>query len=161
MVSIQARIEGIIDVGILVLSHCENPAETDMLSFLTKALKKQIIAIIPYSAFLGAYHIMTNYLKTDRVETANRLITTAMISRDIFHQTINSEHIKYALENAAQLRIDSWDGYLLSLMNQFQTNIIYSIDKKLEKICNVINPISDKIMEKYYEWLAQRLKKRK
>ena len=90
MVSIQARIEGIIDVGILVLSHCENPAETEMLSFLTDVLKKQIIAIIPYSAFLGAYHIMTSYLKTDRAATANRLFTTAMISRDFFYQTIDS-----------------------------------------------------------------------
>ena len=58
MVSIQARIEGIIDVGVLVLSHCENPAEIDMLSFLTKVLKKEIIAIIPYSTFLGSYHFI-------------------------------------------------------------------------------------------------------
>ena len=159
MVSIQARIEGIIDVGILVISHCENPAKEEMLTFLTKVLKKEIIAIIPYSAFLGAYHIMTTYLRTDRNETAKNLINTAMISRDIFHQIIDAENIKYALEKSAQIKIDSWDGYLLSLMNQFQTNLIYSIDKKLEKICNVINPVSNDTMNHYNKWIKQHISK--
>lgn len=146
-------------MGILVLSHCENPAKKEMLEFLTKVLKKKTIAIIPYSIFLGAYHILTRYLRTDQAQTAEKLITTAMIANDIFHPTIDSENIQYALENASKLHVESWDGYLLSIANYYQTNVIFSIDQRLGKFCIIMNPVSEITMEKYYEWLNLQLKK--
>lgn len=158
MVLVEARIDGIIDVGIIVLSHCENPAKEEMLSFFSKILKKEIICIIPYSIFLGAYHILNRYLKVESKKASHQLINTAMIARDTFHQTINEQDIKYSLEKAAELNIESWDGYLLSLMNFYRTNIIYSIDKKLSKTCNVINPVSEETMNKYYDWLREKVK---
>ena len=53
------RVEGVVDVGLIVISHFENPAKGVALEFLSDVLKWRKKCIIPVSTILGAYHVLT------------------------------------------------------------------------------------------------------
>jgi len=63
MHSVKLGYEALVDVGIIVIAHFKNPAReyASKLLFDALTLKKRIL--IPTSTYLGAYIIMTKYLK--------------------------------------------------------------------------------------------------
>jgi len=148
--------EGVVDVGIIVIAHVDNPARIEALNFLKKVLSWEIRAIIPVSAFLGGYHILTRYLKVPRLEAKRALIKTLEIESPAFYEDIKVEAAIDGLEYAATYNIESWDGYLISIAREFNTSIIYAIDKDFKKVPGItlINPISKRTMESYHKWLS-------
>ncbi|MEQ9715159.1 MAG: type II toxin-antitoxin system VapC family toxin [Candidatus Asgardarchaeia archaeon] len=149
-------VEGIVDVGIIVIAHVDNPARSEALNFLKKVLLREIRAIIPISAFLGAYYILTKYLKVPRLDAKRSLIRTLEVETPSFHEDIKVENVIDALDYAATYNIESWDGYLISLAKDFNTDIIYSIDENFKKVPGIvlINPISDEKMKEYHKWIS-------
>lgn len=156
-----SSIEGILDVGPLTIAHFSNPIQKDMIQFLSKILSNQLRIIIPYSCFLGAYHILTRYLKVSRFDSKAALMETLMLESPLFFPQIDHLHILTSLDLASIHNIESWDAYLISLAKGFGTRNIYTIDQKLQKVIdiNVINPLSDEKMQEYHEWLTTKLQK--
>jgi len=153
-------IEGIVDVGLVVIAHFENPAKTYAVEFLKKVLSREIKAIIPITCFIGAYHIMTNYLRVPRLSAKKALVHTLMTRSPALYEDISIDDAIDAIDIAATYNIESWDGYLVALARNLGTKIIFSIDKKLSRVEEiiVINPIPKDIMKKYHEWLSEKLK---
>ncbi|MBO3754959.1 MAG: hypothetical protein FGF53_08835, partial [Candidatus Brockarchaeota archaeon] len=60
-----------------------------------------------------------------------------------------------ALEYAAYYNVESWDGYLVSLARRLGTVTVYSMDKELAKVKEVmvVNPFPEEIVEKYHEYI--------
>ena len=79
----QAGIEGVVDVGIIVISHCENPAKEAALDFLEAVLTGERKCAIPVTAFIGAYHILTRYLRVRGKEAAKELIKTLSLEVEV------------------------------------------------------------------------------
>jgi len=150
-------ISGIVDVGIIVISHFENPARLEALVFLKKVLKREIKALIPVTTFLGAYYIMINCLRLPRKEVKDSLIRTLEVKSPAFYEDVSVEDAILAIDYACIYNIESWDGYLVSLAKRFGCNVIYSIDKKLSRAEGivVINPISEEKMKKYHEFIKK------
>ena len=71
----------LIDVGLIVIAHFENPAWTYARDFLRDVLGLRKKCIVPRTTYFGAYVIMTKYLKIDRKEVAKALVTTLSINR--------------------------------------------------------------------------------
>ena len=46
-------ISGVVDVGIIVIAHFNNPARLEALKFLRKVLKLEIRALIPFSRIVA------------------------------------------------------------------------------------------------------------
>ena len=158
MVEKEIRFKGIVDVGVLVLSHCKNPALNSALIFLNKILKLEIPCLIPTSAFIGAYHILTNFLKVAPIEAKNSLANTLQFKKPIFLENLALNNTQRALELAAKYRIESWDGYIISLMEELNLSTIYTLDtfdfSKLEWI-SAINPIDKMEFSAYQKWLKK------
>jgi len=153
------RIEGVIDVGIIVISHFENPAKESALEFLSDVLKWKRRCIIPTSTILGAYHIMTRYLKVEKVSAYEALTKTLKTRSPAFYEDISVDLALNSLTNALGYNVESWDGYIVSLAKKFKA-VIYTIDLKLirkVKDVPVINPIPEKTFKEYNEWLKKRL----
>jgi hypothetical protein len=55
--------DGVIDVGIIVVSIFKNPLREEAVKFLRDVLLRRRRAAIPVTAILGAFHIATRYLK--------------------------------------------------------------------------------------------------
>ena len=127
-------IEGIIDVGIVVIAHFET------------------------SATMGAYHIMTEYLGVDRFSACKALTKTLETKSPAFYEDISVDMVTDALEYALAYKIESWDGYIVSLAKNHGAVIIYSIDGELAKRVKeveVINPIPGDVMRKYHDFVAE------
>jgi len=155
------RIEGVVDVGLIVIAHFENPAKDAALEFLSDVLKWRRKCIIPTSAVLGAYHILTRYLRVEKVSAYEALTRTLKTRSPAFYEDISIDTAIDSLTNALGYNVESWDGYLITLAKKFRATI-YTIDLELMqkvKEIPVVNPIPDDIFSEYNEWLSKRLRK--
>lgn len=151
-------IDGIVDVGLIVISHCKNPAQKVALDFLKEILTRRKQCLIPVSCFLGAYFILTDYLHIDEDEASKLLRRTLETQSQAFYEDIDTSMGINSLRNASKYLIESWDGYLVAIAKAHSTSKIYSLDKKLERKIddiNVINPLSKKITRKYHKWVSE------
>ncbi|WP_456397059.1 hypothetical protein [Desulfurobacterium sp.] len=105
-------VEGVVDVGIIVIAHFENPAKDYALEFLKDILLWRKRCLIPVTAFLGAYHILTNYLGVEGVSACEALKKTFETKSPALYTNISFELAVEALTNAMGYRIDSWGGSL-------------------------------------------------
>lgn len=157
------EIKGIIDVGIIVVSHFKNPIMRDMIDFLKPILNWEKKVIIPNTTFLGAFHILTSYLRVSKVDAKKVLLNTFSIESPCFINDVSKNVISEALEQAVGYNVESWDGYLVSLGKVFNTDIIYTVDMQLKKVkeMHIINPNSEEKMKEYHNWLVEKMKKKK
>jgi len=157
----EARTLGVVDVGLIVLSHCENPAKEEALSFLEKVLLGEINAKIPVSNFIGAYHILTRYLRVKRELVERELLKTLELRHPSFIPDLTVDHAVAAIKVATKFKIEGWDGYLVSLADALGASIIYTIDQRLTRVkhLSIVIPISKDTLRKYHKWLKEELKR--
>ncbi len=154
------RIEGVVDVGPIILSHFENPAKDAAIEFLSDVLKWRRRCIIPTSTILGAYHILTRYLRVEKVSAYEALMRTLRTRSPAFYENISVEAVLNSLTNALGYSIESWDGYIVSLAKKFRA-AVYTTDLNLiRKVRDVpvVNPIPDEVFDEYNKWLRESLK---
>ena len=151
---------GIVDVGPIVLSHCENPAKAEAIEFITKVLTGEVNAVIPLTTFIGAYHIMTRHLRIKRKDVAEELLKTLQLRSPTFIGDISIDSCISAIRHASEFNIASWDGYIITLAENMGASIIYTIDQKLAKVkhINIVIPISRDTLIAYHEWVKTHLK---
>jgi len=138
-----------------VLSHFENPAKDTALEFLSDVLKWRRKCIIPTSAVLGAYHILTRYLKVEKTSAYETLTKTLKTQSPAFYEDVDVDVVLDSLTNALGYNIESWDGYIVALAKKFKATI-YTIDLKLiKKVKDVpaVNPIPEDVFKEYNRWL--------
>jgi predicted nucleic acid-binding protein len=159
MVSRKIRSLGIVDVSIIVLSHCENPAKEEAVDFIEKIFLGETDAKIPLSDFIGAYHIMTRYLRINRNDVATALLETLNLQSPSFVSDMSLEDVIHALENAITYNIEGWDGYLVFLAEKLGGSIIYTIDQKLVRVkhLSIVIPISEVTVKAYHDWVTSQL----
>ncbi|RLI83509.1 hypothetical protein DRP04_01300 [Archaeoglobales archaeon] len=152
-------IEGIVDVGLIVISHFENPAKDIALEFISDALKWKKKCIIPTSTILGAYHILTRYLKVEKVSAYKTLTKMLETRSPAFYEDVSVDTVLDSLTNALGYSVESWDGYIIALAKKFKATI-YTVDLKLMRKVRdvpVVNPIPEDVFEEYNRWLRARL----
>ena len=122
----------------------------------------EIPCFIPISAIIGAYHILINYLKIAPQDAKNALSNTLQFKKPIFIENLPLNLAKRALILAEKYLIGSWDGYIVSLMEEENLSVIYTLDladfSKIEWI-NAVNPIDATEYDAYQNWLKTSLKK--
>jgi len=120
-------------------------------------LKLEIKALIPTTAFIGAYHILTNYLKVPRKDARDALILTLSTKPKVIYEDVSIIDAINAIEYAAIYKIESWDGYIVSLAKKFGARTIYTIDKRLRKVDEIfaVNPIPEDVIRKYHEFIKK------
>lgn len=126
-------VEGVVDTGIIVVAHFENPAQMSTVNFLSRILEVKAKCIIPTSTFLGAYHIMTRYIGIEGVSAFRALTKTLETRSPALYTDVPIDLTIDALTYANSYRTESWDGYIIALAKAVNAPIIYSLDKVLAK----------------------------
>ena len=56
----------------------------------------------------------------------------------------------------------SWDGYIIELARSLGNRIVYTSDRELERIKDivVVNPFPGNLVKKYHEYIEGRIKRR-
>jgi predicted nucleic acid-binding protein len=152
-------LEGIIDVGCIVVAHFDNPVQKEMIEFLEPVLEGKQSVGIPNSTFMGAFHILTSYLRVSPIDAKKSLMDTFRLESPCFIADIHKEVVTEALELATYYKVESWDGYMVALAKIYGTKIIYTIDKRMKKISEIVVkvPVEEEKMKGYHEWLREKL----
>lgn len=156
------RYDATIDVGIIAIALIENPAQNDALSVLEDALRERIKVLIPLSVILGAYHVLVEVYRSDEKEVTNRLLNLLKARKIMWYETIKKDRVDPILEMASEKHVESWDAYLISIMEDFGIKTIYTTDlKDFSKFpqFDSINPISEENWDKYTKWFEEKIKK--
>src|SRR5579871_5199648 len=107
--------EGVLDVSILIPVCFTNPLTEDSINFLQDVLLQRRKALLPVTALVGAYHIVTNYLGVSRLSTKNILTDLLRTGSEALYPSVTTDIVSRGLEYAATYGVESWDGYLISL----------------------------------------------
>ena len=99
--------EALVDVGIIFLAHFRNPARKYAAQLLLDALTLKTRILIPVSIYLGAYIIMTRYLKLRSVNASKALLKTLSIESPAFYGNLPKVVAKKAIASASELGISS------------------------------------------------------
>lgn len=159
--SVKLGLEGVVDVGIIVIAHFRNPAREFVARFLQDVLSFRKRIIIPLSAYLGAYVVMTRYLRLKGNRVGAALGETLSVESPAFYENIPKLVAEKAIRAASELNLSSWDCYLVELARELAIPKIYSVDEELaEKVkeVKVVNPIPRALMEEYHVFLKERIK---
>ncbi len=155
--------EGVVDVSIVVPVCFENPLKKLAAEFLAEILALKRRAVIPVTAVLGAYHIATRYLGAPR-RAVKKILTGMLETRSpALYPQVPPELAAEALDIASTYNIESWDGYLVALAQSLQARIIYTLDKELGRVKEIVavNPFPEQEVEKYHQYLQALIKTRK
>ena len=149
-------VEGIVDVGPVVVAHCDNPIKHKMVEFIADILSGERRAIVPISCFLGAYHVLTRYLRITRQDAARALEATLEIDSPAYHEEISRARAIQAIRFASIYNTQIWDGYLLGLAQTFGTRIIFTLDQNIGKVegFSVVLPLPESDIREYHEWIT-------
>ncbi len=153
-------VEGVVDTGLVAVAHFRNPAREAALSFLSSILRWERRCIIPTSAFIGAYHIMTEYIGVEKVGAYRALSKTLETRSPALHEDISIDMAIDSLAYANGYNMESWDGYMVSLAKGCGASVIYTLDQEMArkvKEVAVFNPVSQETFREYNEWLAEKL----
>lgn len=159
MRSAKLGFEALVDVGIIVLAHFRNPARKYAAQVLLDALTLKKRILIPVSTYLGAYVIMTRYLKLRSSHVARVLLKTLSLESPALYGNLPKAVAEKALASASELNISSWDGYLIELAKELEINKIYTIDEELTKKVKDIeieNPIPRNVMKEYHRYIRKK-----
>ena len=121
-------------------------------------LKRRIL--VPVSTYLGAYVVMTRYLKLRRDRVVKALLKTLSLESPAFYGNIPKTVAEKALASASELNISSWDSYLVELAKTLGISKIYTVDEELAKKVRDIeveNPIPRKVMEEYHQYIREKI----
>jgi predicted nucleic acid-binding protein len=147
-------------VGPVVLAHFQNPAQAEAMRLLSDVLRTKRRCLIPTSTILGAYHVMTRYIRVESAFAADALTRTLSTRSPSFYPDIEVDVANRALSLASGFRIESWDGYLVAVAEKEGAPVIYSTDEELSKkvrSIKVINPFPEDVYREYKDWMRDNL----
>jgi predicted nucleic acid-binding protein len=160
MRSAKLGFEALADVGIIVLAHFRNPARKYAAQLLLDALTLKKRILIPVSTYLGAYIVMTRYLKLRSSHVAKALLKTLSLESPAFYGNLSKAVAEKAIASASDLGISSWDCYLIELAKELGINKIYTIDEELTKKVKDVeieNPIPRNVMKEYHRYIQEKM----
>jgi len=150
----------LVDVGIIVLAHFRNPARKYVAQLLLDALTLKKRILVPVNTYLGAYVIMTRYLKLRSDRVAKALLKTLSVESPAFYGNLPKAVAEKAVATASELNVSSWDGYLIELAKELGINKIYTIDEELARKVRDIeieNPIPRNVMKEYHQYIREKM----
>jgi predicted nucleic acid-binding protein len=119
------------DVGVIALSHADTPVSDEPLRRVRQSIRGEIDAVVPYTAVVGAHHIMTEVYNIPAKE-ASALLTNFTDSRRIDWYASTTPAVE-GLKTAARHGIEGWDGYYVEVARQAGADRILMTDDDFRK----------------------------
>lgn len=127
----------LLDVGVIALAHAGTPVSEPALSYLRDAITGTIEGVIPYTALVGAHHVLSSYYGFSN-ERASQLMRNVMDAKRIHWYDEMPEHIvRSGFSLAGDLNIDGWDGYYARVALEEGVGTILTLDDDFEGVDGV------------------------
>jgi predicted nucleic acid-binding protein len=137
--------EGVVDVSIIVVSLFRNPLGEEAVKFLRDVLSRRTKAAIPVTSVLGRVPRGHEVLKASGSERGEKLVKMLETKSPAFYSRVSLEEVISAIKYATLFRAESWDGYIIELARSLGNHIVYTLDRELERIKDVVvvNPFPE------------------
>jgi predicted nucleic acid-binding protein len=115
--------------------------------------------LIPVSTYLGAYIIMTKYLKRRSDDVAKALLKTVSVESPAFYGNLPKAIVEKAIATTSELSISLWDSFLVELAKEPRIDKIYTIDEEMArkvKDLRIENPILTNVMKEYHQYIREK-----
>jgi predicted nucleic acid-binding protein len=115
--------------------------------------------LIPVSTYLGAYIIMTKYLKRRSDDVAKALLKTVSVESPAFYGNLPKAIVEKAIATTSELSISLWDSFLVELAKEPRIDKIYTIDEEMArkvKDLRIENPILTNVMKEYHQYIQEK-----
>ncbi len=152
-------VNGVVDVSIIVPVCFDNPLRNYAVEFLAKVLRLEEKALVPTTTILGAYHIVTRYLRVPR-RLVKKILTGLVETRSpALYPQVSVREVVEALDIASSYRVESWDAYLVALARKYNARYIYTLDRRLKTIPEIVvkNPFPGELTRQYHEYVRELL----
>lgn len=152
--------EGVADTSIIVPVCFQNPLKMLAVKFLEEALTLKRRIAIPVTAIFGAYHIATRYLRAPRSEVKKILVGLLQTRSPALYPRVDIDVAIDSLDVAAIYKVESWDGYIISLAGALGTKTIFTLDRELGKVAGirVEMPFPKQMIKQYHEYVTSLVK---
>ena len=152
--------DGVVDVGIIVPTCFENPLKEHSTAFLADVLNQRKKAAIPVTAIIGAYHVVTRYLRVPRMTVKKILGGILRTGSPALYGHVSPQTAQDALDYASTYLVESWDGYLISLARSLRSTVVFSLDEELRRVREItlVNPFPREDVERYHDFLEEGLR---
>ncbi|RQG98800.1 type II toxin-antitoxin system VapC family toxin [Natrarchaeobius oligotrophus] len=125
------------DVGVVALAHAGTPVSEPALSSLRDAITGDIDGVIPYSALVGAHHVLTSYYGFSN-ERASELMENLMDAKRIhWYDELPEPVVRSGFSLSGALNIDGWDGYYARVALSEGVGTILTLDDDFEAVDGV------------------------
>jgi predicted nucleic acid-binding protein len=89
--------------------------------------------------------VATRYLKFPVASVEEKLVKMLETKSPAFYSRVSLEEAISAIKYATLFRVESWDGYIIELARSLGNHIVYTLDRELERIKDivVVNPFPE------------------
>lgn len=122
------------DVGVIALAHAGTPVSESALAYLRDAIAGDIDGVIPYSALVGAHHVLSSYYGFSN-ERASQLMQNLMDAKRIhWYDELPERVVRDGFSLSGDANIDGWDGYYAQVARTEGVATILTLDDDFEDV---------------------------
>lgn len=125
------------DVGVVALAHADTPVSDRALSYLQKAIRGDINAVVPYPVVFGAHVVLTDYYGFSTAGATEMMLNLMDSKRIDWREDLREAAVRSALERASALDVDAWDGYYADVALAEEVNTVLTLDETLDGLDGV------------------------
>lgn len=142
----------VFDVGVLALSHADTPVSEPAFKYIKEAIRGEIVGVVPNAALIGAHHVLRNNYHIKR-SVASDLLRNLQTATEInFYDSLKSNVVTAALQNAGRENIEGWDAYYAEVTKKTGADKILTLDDDFDRVGVEFEVILD---EKEFEILLE------
>lgn len=122
------------DVGVTALAHAGTPVSEKPLSYVERAIRGEIDAVVPYASLVGAHHVLASVYGFSNEEASALMRRFMDATRIHWYDDIGEETVRGGFDYAGRLNIDAWDGYYSQAAIEEGVETILTLDDDLARL---------------------------
>ena len=120
------------DVGVTAVAHAGTPVSEPALSYVRRAVRGEIDAVVPHASLFGAHVILTSYYGFTNDDAARVLTNFRDARRLCWYEGVSEGLLRDGLAVAADANVDGWDGYYAQVAQETGVATVLTLDDDLE-----------------------------
>lgn len=122
------------DVGVTALAHAETPVSDTALSYVQRAIRGEIDAIVPYASLIGAHHVLASYYGFPN-KKASQLMQNFMDAKRIhWYNGMMESSVRAGFTLAGDANIEGWDGYYAQVALEEGVETVLTLDDDFKSV---------------------------
>ena len=122
------------DVGVVALAHARTPVSETPLSYVRDAIRGDIDVVVPYTALVGAHHVLTSFYGFSHGDASRLMQNLTDAKRVHWYRELPDRVVRSGFGLASEHGIDGWDGYYARVALDEGVETILTLDDDFKAV---------------------------